>query len=134
MDSRALGLVLRLNRALQRRAAHLTLCGLHATIKEVMRITRLDRMLVLADSVDAALAVVADPSGTAPPAAPQLCACCGWPREAECKVCRTGFCCDHGYVAVGICRRHRWVAWVGLLVTGAAVCLGLTKLSLWLRG
>jgi hypothetical protein len=131
LDSRALGPILRLNRVLGRRGAALTVCGLNAPLREVFRITRLDRFLVVGDSVAGALAAFPDRPVAESSRPLPCCACCAWPCEAECRVCGARFCDEHGYVAARTCRRHRWVAWVGLAVAGLALVAGVVILRVW---
>lgn len=131
MDSQTVKLIVRLNRALRRQGGALTLCGVNSSYREVFRITMLDRVLVIGDSIEGVLAASSEQWVAESPRSLPNCACCAWPREAECRFCGVGFCSEHGCVVAHICQQHRWKAWVGWVVVGITLLLGLRKLWEW---
>jgi anti-sigma B factor antagonist len=126
LSSAALKSILRLHKVLKKHGGGLTLCGLQPTLAEVFRITRLDQLLVVKDSLEAALATV---SARAVPPVP-ACPHCAWPCQARCLLCGRGFCEDHGSPYSRLCRRHRWVGWL----VAIAFIAGMILLRRLLRG
>jgi anti-anti-sigma factor len=119
LDSGSLKFIVRLHKALKRRGGGLAICRLPPTLREVFRITRLDDVVPVVDSVEAAL-----PGLSARPAeAPPGCALCAWPRAAQCLLCGRGFCEGHGSVWGRLCRGHGWVVWVAALALVCGVVL-----------
>jgi anti-sigma B factor antagonist len=108
LSSAALKSILRLNKVLKKHGGGLTLCGLQPELAEVFRITRLDQVLAVKDSLEAALATVSARAVQPVPA----CSHCPWPCQGRCLLCGTGFCEDHGSPYSRLCRRHRWVGWL----------------------
>ncbi len=58
ISSATLGKLVSLNKALTRRGGRLRLCGLQPVLLEVLRITRLDSVLIIEPDVDAARAAL----------------------------------------------------------------------------
>jgi anti-anti-sigma factor len=126
LDSGSLKFVIRLHKVLHRRGGGLTLCGLHPTLAEVFRITRLDRVVPVKDSVGSALEGLSPhPAEPLPP-----CSLCPWPRQGRCLLCREAFCEEHGSLWSRLCRRHRWVGWLAAV----ALLVGLVLAGVFLRG
>ncbi len=119
LDSKALKVLLRLHRVLKRRGGGLTLCGLKGTLAEVFRITKLDHIFRVKDSLVEALADPPGRSGEALPTCPR----CAWPGEGRCLLCGTTFCDEHGSLRSRLCGRHRWVAWAALAFLVAGLVL-----------
>jgi anti-sigma B factor antagonist len=112
LDSGSLKLIIRLHRVLKKRGGSLTLCRLPPVLAEVFRITKLDQLFSVKESI-AAARIGPTARQNEPTAA---CFLCTWPQMAKCVVCDTIFCEEHGSPRRRLCLKHRWIGWIPFIV------------------
>jgi anti-anti-sigma factor len=124
LGSGSLKFILRLHRILKKRGGGLTLCGLPPALAEVFRITKLDQLLSVKESVEAARLGLTARQGE--PLA--SCPLCTWPQMGQCMVCERTFCEEHGSPRRRLCLKHRWISWIPFIVFVVVLVF------LWLMG
>jgi anti-anti-sigma factor len=119
LGSGSLKSIFRMHKILNGRGGSLTLCRLPPAIAEIFQITKLDQILTVKESVEAARASLMAQHAEPLPACPF----CNWPCVGACVICKTAFCEEHGYFARQLCRQHRWIGWLAVVLLLAGIVI-----------